>query len=94
MLFAVERLHDCKASYSEEVAVTEKFGERTVWEGVVYVFDIEGHGQAKQCFAWASPAAGSKKYKYYVVLSIPPIDSPQKAVRASIAHDLKSGTLK
>jgi hypothetical protein len=63
---AVEQLHNCKASNSEE----------------------------KQCCAWASPIEGSKKFRYYAVLSIPPIDSPQKAVRASIVQDHRTGKLK
>jgi hypothetical protein len=63
-------------------------------EGIVYIFDIEGHSKAKQCFAWASLIEGSKKYRYYAVLSIPPIDSPQKAVRASIVQDHRTGKLK
>ena len=88
---AVERMHSCTASYLEEVAVIEKFGDKTVWEGVVYLFDIEGYSKAKQCFAWASPVTGSKKYKYYAVLNVPPIDSPQKAVRASIVQDHRTG---
>jgi hypothetical protein len=29
--------------------------------------------------------------RYYTVLKIPPIDSPEKAVRASIVHDHKAG---
>ncbi len=90
----VERLHSCRASYLEEVAVIEKFGDKTVWEGIVYIFDIEGHSKAKQCFAWASHIEGSKKYRYYAVLSVPPIDSPQKAVRASIVQDHRTGKLK
>jgi hypothetical protein len=32
---AIEQLHHCKASYSEEVAVIEKFGDKTVWDGIV-----------------------------------------------------------
>lgn len=91
---AVERMHNCKASYSEEVAVIEKYGDKTVWEGVVFIFDIEGHDKAKQCYAWASPIEGSKKYRYYAVLQIPPVDSPQKAVRASIVQDHRTGKLK
>lgn len=91
---AVEQMHNCKASYFEEVAVIEKFGDKTVWDGIVYVFDIESHNKAKQCFAWASPVEGSNKYRYYAVLSVPPIDSPQKAVRASIVQDHRTGKLK
>ena len=86
---SVERMHSCKASYLEEVAVVEKFGSETVWEGIVYIFEIEGHSQADTCYAWASPIEGSKKYRYYAVLHIPPVDSPEKAVRASIVHDYK-----
>lgn len=91
---AVERMHSCKASYLEEVAVVEKFGDTTVWEGIVYLFDIDGHSKTKQCFAWASPIEGSKKYRYYAVLCVPHIDSPQKAVRASIVQDHRTGKLK
>ena len=88
---AVERLHHCPASFLEDVAVVEKFGEKTVWSGVVSVFLIKGNSQADKCYAWSSPIEGSKKRRYYAVLHIPPIDSPEKAVRASIIHDFKKG---
>jgi hypothetical protein len=35
------------------------------------------------------PIEGSTKRWYYVVLHILPVGSPEKAVRASIAYDLK-----
>ncbi len=88
---AVERLHKCQASFLEDVTVVEKFGDETVWSGVISVFGIKGHLQAKKCYAWSSPIEGSTKRRYYAVLHIPPINSPEKAVRASIVHDNKSG---
>jgi len=91
---AVERLHECTASHIEDVAVVEKFGEKTVWSGVVAVFRLKGHPQATKCYAWSSPIEGSTKRRYYAVLHIPPIDSPEKAVRASIVHNHKAGKLK
>jgi hypothetical protein len=91
---AVERLHHCQASFLEDVAVIEKFGEKTVWSGVVSVFEIKGHPQATKCYAWSSPIEGSTKRRYFAVLHIPPIDSPEKAVRAAIVHDHKAGKLK
>jgi hypothetical protein len=91
---AVERLHHCKASFLENVAVIEMFGEEPVWGGVVSVFNLEGHPQATKCYAWSSPIEGSTKRRYYAVLHIPPVDSPEKAVRASIVHDIKTGKLK
>ena len=84
---AVERLHNCQASFLEDVVVIEMFGEKTVWSGIVSVFALEGHPQATKCYAWSSPIEGSSKRRYYAVLNIPPVDSPEKAVRAAIVHD-------
>ena len=84
---AVERLHNCKASHIEDVAVIEKFGDKTVWEGIVHIFKIEGNPKSDKCYAWSSPIEGSTKRRYYAVLHVPPIDSPEKAVRASIVKD-------
>jgi hypothetical protein len=91
---AVERMHGCKASHIEDVVVIEKFAEKTVWQGIVSIFGLKGHPQATKCYAWSSPIEGSTKRRYYAVLHIPPIDSPEKAVRASIIHNHKEGKLK
>ena len=64
----IERLHNCKASFIENIAVIEKFGDKTVCQGIVHVFRIEGHPKADKCYAWASPLAGSTKKRYYAVL--------------------------
>jgi len=57
--------------------------------GTVSIFKIEGNPKADKCHAWSSPIDGSTKRRYYAVLHIhiPPIDSPEKAVRASIVKD-------
>lgn len=86
---AVEKLHSCQASHIEDVIVIEKFGADTVWEGIVAVFEIKGHDKADKCFAWSAPIEGSKKRRFYAVLNIAPVDSPEKAVRASIVADSK-----
>jgi hypothetical protein len=86
---AVERLHNCRATFLEDVLVVEKFGEKTVWSGIVSIFLIKRHPQADKCYAWSSPIEGGTKRRYYAVLHIPPIDSAEKAVRASIVHDFK-----
>jgi hypothetical protein len=91
---AVERLQHCRASFLEDVSVMEKFGSETVWSGVVSVFELKGHPQANKCYDWSSPIEGSTKRRYYAVLHIPPIDSPEKAVRATIIQDFKTGKLK
>jgi hypothetical protein len=89
----VERLHNCKATHLEDVAVLEKFGEETVWNGIVHIFKVDGNDKASICYAWSSRIEGSTKRRYYAVLHIPPIDSPEKAVRASIVQDCKTGKI-
>ena len=83
----VERLHRCEAMFIEEVFVVERFGVEVVWSGCVSVFDLKGHPKAVRAYAWSSPMGGSKKRRHRSVLHVPPVDSPQAAVRASIAQD-------
>jgi len=87
---AVENLHNCSASFKESVPVKEEFEGRTAWEGIVHVFDLTGHPEADKCYAWSSPVEGSEKRKFYAVLHIPPVDSPENAVKASIIQDFRA----
>lgn len=80
---AVEVMHKCKAQHEKSVPVVEMFGSKTVWEGVVESFLIAGHPNAKRCYAWSFQDGGERRY--VTVLEIPPVKSPQTAVRAAIA---------
>ena len=84
---AIEGLHNCKATSRETTHVTETFEGQVVWEGNVFVFDLEGHPEAKTAYAWSSPVEGSEKRRFYSVLHTGPVKSAQDAVRASIAKD-------
>jgi hypothetical protein len=86
----VEQTHYCNAEFLEAIPVTETFEGRTVWQGIIHIFSVQGHPSASRCYAWSSPIEGSSKRRYYAVLHVPPIDSPQKAVKASIVYDYKS----
>lgn len=90
---AVERNYNVTATFIEAMPVSECYEGKIVWEGSVYVFKIEGHPKAVKCYAWPSLTKEGKK-RYYTVLHIPPIDSPDKAVKASIIYDHKTGYLK
>jgi acetaldehyde dehydrogenase (acetylating) len=69
--------------------VVEKYGSNTTWGGIVHIFKIVGHPDTEICYAWSSAIEGSTKRRYYAVLKIPPIDTPEKAIRASIVADFK-----
>ena len=77
-------MHDCEASYAGSKPVKEVFQGKTAWDGEVEIFDIKGHPKAKRCYAWAYVDDDGKN-QYTTVLEIPPVDSPEMAVRASIA---------
>jgi hypothetical protein len=84
---AVERMHDCSARLAQSVPVQEWHGSATVWEGIVHVFDLEGHPQATRAYAWSSPIEGSAKRRFFAVLHMGEIKSPQDAVRAAIVAE-------
>lgn len=84
---SVELQHHCSAKIAQSVPVKEMHEEVTVWEGVVHVFDLEGHSKATRAYAWSSPIEGSTKRRFFAVLHIPPIMSPEDAVRAAIVAE-------
>jgi hypothetical protein len=81
---AVESQHGCTATFLQSVPVRETFEGKTVWEGVVHVFRIDGHPQARKAYARSSPIEGSDKRRFFAVLHMPPVTSPVEAVRAAI----------
>src|SRR3954452_10872718 len=84
---AIEAQHGGSARLREVVAVVERFRGNPVWEGIVHVFDLEGHPSATTAYAWSSPIEGSTRRRFYAVLGVPPINSPLEAVRAAIVAD-------
>ena len=76
-------LHKADAKHVGTVPVHEVFQGKTLWQGDVEVFDLTGHPKAKRCYAWSFPDA--KEIRYVAVLELPPVESPQTAVRAAIA---------
>jgi len=79
---AIETMHGCKAAHERSVMVVETFKKQTVWEGVVESFALTGHPKAKRCYAWSYQ--DKREMQYVNVLEIPPVVSPQTAVRAAI----------
>ena len=86
---AIEAQHNCTATHVQSVPVKEKFHGKMVWEGVVHVFRIRGHPNAKQAYAWSSPIEGSDKRRFFAVLQLPPNTSPVEAVRAAIVAEVR-----
>ena len=84
---AVEKHAGCRAKHRESVPVTEGYLDQIMWEGVVEVFDLDGHPKANRAYGWQFWEG--RNAQYTAVLAIPPVDSPNAAVRASIAAEAK-----
>ena len=88
---AILNLHGCESTYVESVPVTETFQGETVWQGEVEVFDIRGHPKAKRAYAWGHATGENDQARRYVaVLELPPVDSPQAAVKVAVASEIKN----
>jgi hypothetical protein len=81
---AVEGQHGGKAVLVEAVPVREMLGRELVWDGIVHVFDLEGHPRATRAYAWSSAVEGSDNRRFYAVLHMGGIRSPVDALRAAI----------
>jgi len=84
---AILSVHGATARHVESVPVREVFRKLVAWQGIVEVYEIQGHPKAKRCYAWTVEDGG--QLKTTAVLEIPPVDSPQTAVKIAIAAAAK-----
>ncbi len=88
---AIHRLHGGKATHVESVPVKEVFRGQTVWDGIVEVFDLEGHPKAIKAYAWFHDTGeDGRPPKQVTVLHAPPALSPITAVRAFIVKEYRN----
>src|SRR2546421_13101082 len=86
----IRRMHGTEATYVETVPIKEIWEGETVWEGDVEVFDLHDHPQASRVYAWAHDTDNADNpLRSVTVLHVPPVVSPQLAVRASIIQDYR-----
>ena len=69
--------------------VTKDFEGEVVWDGVVQVFDLIDHPEAKRCYVWSHAVDDSQRRRFVAVLHKPTVGSPQAAVRAAIASEYR-----
>lgn len=88
---AVESQHGGTATFVQSVPVSESFVGRTVWDGVVHVFKLDGGDVgATQAYAWSHELKDGKR-RFFTVLHLGPITGPVEAVRAAIVAEAKAG---
>ena len=91
---AIEFQHGGTATLAKSVPVCETFEGRPVWEGIVHIFNLEGHPKATRAYAWSSSIEGSDRRRFFAVLHKGPIKSPVDAVRAAIVAEPRTITIR
>ena len=92
---AILNVHGCTAKYVESVPVVEEFQGQTVWQGEVEVFETTDHPKAKRIYAWGHATGENDQARRYIcVLELPPVTSPQTAVRAAVISEIKNAKSK
>jgi hypothetical protein len=87
----IHKLHGAKATHVESVPVKEVFKGKTVWDGIVEVFDLHGHPKTHRAYAWTHATDDPDQPRRSVtVLHIPPAISPVTAVRAAILQEFRN----
>lgn len=85
----IRHLHGVESSHVESVPIKEVFQGKTVWEGIVEVFDLIGHAKAPRAYAWAYETDNPKRPRHVIVLHLGPVTSPVSAVRAAIVKEFR-----
>ncbi len=84
----ISRMYGVEARHVESVPVTEQFQGKTIWNGIVEVFDIRGDSRTSKVYAWSHDTDDPyNPHRHVMVLHIPPVISPVLAVRATILQE-------
>jgi hypothetical protein len=86
----IRKLHGVESTHVESVPVKETFKGKTVWEGIVEVFELHGHPKASRVYAWGHETENAERPKRHVtVLHIHPVTSAVEAVPAAIVQEVR-----
>ena len=83
----VEKVAGEPGKYVESAVVVEGLSGKQKWQGIVEVFRLEKHRQARHAYAWTVENDG--QIEYVVVLETPPVYSPNAAVRHWLKAQIK-----
>jgi hypothetical protein len=82
---AIERRYGGTAHLAYIDAAPTTLQARSVCEGIVFVFDLEGHPEAQRAYGWTSPVGQNGERQFHVALQVLPMASEQDALRSMTA---------
>jgi hypothetical protein len=89
----IHKLHGVTATHRESVPVKEVWQGKTIWDGIVEVFDLHGHPKTDTAYAWLHDTGDpNKPIQHVTVLRIHPALSPLTAVRSFIMQEIQNAS--
>jgi hypothetical protein len=86
----IRHRYNVESTHVESVPVKEIFEGKTIWEGVVEVFDLKDYPKAARLYAWAYETDNPKKPRHVTVLHQGSVTSPLLAVQAAIIEEFRN----
>lgn len=83
---ALECRHGGTAHLAYIDAVSVMVPSQPVWDGIVLVFDLDGHPEAERAYAWFAPVRESDERRLHITLHGPLIRSAHDAVTAALVN--------
>jgi len=80
----IETQHHATAVFARSVRVMRAHDNKRMWDGVVHIFNLQDHPEAKKAYAWSVPVDGRTKPRYFAVLHSAKVTCPADAVRAAV----------
>jgi hypothetical protein len=90
LMHVIKSQHGAEGTFARSVRV-QATGSCSDWDGLVHIFDLKGHPNAKRAFAWSSRIAGTRQSRFFAVLQGGRIATPLQAVKAASAAIQKWG---
>jgi len=82
---AIYRQHGCGSRHLRSIPVSETFAGVSVFTGIVELFELIEHPQARRCYAFGLDLGGGR-FRYVTFLELPPVESAVKAVQVAMAE--------
>lgn len=84
----IREQHGAESTRVRSAPVHETFRGETVSEGVVEVFELQGHPRATTAYAWNHETDEGGR-RFVAVLRVPPVNSAVDAVRVAVVAEAR-----
>jgi len=87
----IYKMHGVQSMHIDRVRVTQILDDDTVWDGIIEVFEMNGHPKAPIVYAWAQNTRKPGKSKVvFAVLHLDQVDSPEAAVKTAMLEERRT----